>query len=79
MQYEVLYLNDDKHTAKVRMTINGSVLEQDFEIEGFESNVLQGMAIFKAELAANQPISAPQVTLNTPVTVADNELPTEEA
>lgn len=72
MQYETLYINDDG-TAKVRMTVNGSVLEQDFSCDNLDENVKLGMAIFKEELKRNAPtpVDTSIVGQVTKVLVAD--------
>lgn len=49
MEYTILYYNEDG-TAKVRMTIDEKVLEQDFATDDLDANVKQGMAIFRAAL-----------------------------
>lgn len=49
MEYMVLYYNEDG-TVKVRMVIDGKALEQDFATNDLDTNVKQGMAIFKAAL-----------------------------
>ena len=71
MKYETLYANDNG-TVKVRMTIDGKVLEQDFATDNLDENVKTGMAVFKAELANAQP--DPTFTTET-VTVTPSELP----
>jgi len=71
MKYETLYANDNG-TIKVRMTIDGKSLEQDFEADNLDENVKVGMAVFKAELANAQP--EPTFTPET-VTVKPSELP----
>lgn len=69
MQYEILTFNDNG-TAKVRMTINGNVLEQDFDIEGLDENVKQGMAIFKEELDKNTTPEVDESLIGKIVTVS---------
>lgn len=49
MEYTVLYYNEDG-MVKVRMIIDGKALEQDFATDDLDTNVKQGMAIFKAAL-----------------------------
>jgi len=71
MEYKTLYANDNG-TVKVRMTIDGKVLEQDFDVDNLDENVKVGMAVFKAELANAQP--EPTFTPET-VTVTPSELP----
>jgi len=71
MKYETLYANDNG-TVKVRMTIDGKVLEQDFDVDNLDENVKAGMAVFKAELANAQP--EPTFIPET-VTVTPSELP----
>lgn len=44
-------LTNDRDQVQVRMTVDGKILDQDFDIENLDENVKQGMAIFKAELA----------------------------
>ena len=77
MNYETLYTNDNG-TAKVRMTINGNVLEQDIDMGAdaseFDTNVKNAMAIFNAELTANHAPDPYIPPLDTPVTVTS--LPT---
>lgn len=75
MQYETLYLNDDG-TAKVRMTINDNVLEQDFDIQDLDINVKQGMAIFQAELGKNQPTPVDNSIIGKVTSVKPADLPT---
>lgn len=68
MEYEILYPNDNG-TVKVRMTINDHILEQDFPIDNLENNVLIGMAIFNAEINANQPPAIDESLIGTVVQV----------
>lgn len=71
MTYTTLYLNDNG-TAKVQMTIDDHVLEQDIVTgdsqDDFQGNVEAAMAVFKAELDANS-VNAYEPALDTPTTV----------
>lgn len=52
MKYEILSDNQDG-TARVKMTIEDHVLEQDFAIDNLDEDVKRGMAVFKSELDRN--------------------------
>lgn len=80
-QYETLYINDDG-TAKVRMTIDDNVLEQDVAIgadsDEFDSNVKTAMAIFNSELTINNVPNVYTPPLDVPVSVSSlPKVPTE--
>jgi len=73
MQYETLKINDNG-TARVKMSIDGHVLEQDFYLASdFEENVKQGMAVFKSELDRN---IQPDITVPLETVVDVTTLPT---
>lgn len=74
MEYETLYFNDNG-TAKVRMTIDGKTLEEDFACDDLDINVKQGMAVFKASLSRNDSGVVDESILGKVYKVSAKDLP----
>lgn len=64
MQYDILYINDDG-SVKVRMTIDDSILEQDFPATDdpllLDLNIREAMRVFKKEIANRPKIDEPDI------------------
>lgn len=80
MEYEILHLNDNQ-TARVKMTIEDHVLEQDFPVgssqQELETAILTGLAVFHAEtqarIAEAQVVYEPEIS--GPVVIQEEDLP----
>lgn len=75
MEYEILSFNYNG-TAKVRMTVDGKVLEQDFDSDNLDENVKHGLAIFKEELKRNVPVAVDDSLVGQVTKVLVKDLPT---
>ena len=83
MEYEILRVNDDQ-TVRVRMTIGGRVLEQDFPMGSTEEELVgfikHGLAVFNAEISgipeSGDPPYSPSIGHSE--TVEEGELPDPE-
>ena len=53
MEYKIVRLNEDTHTATVLMSINGKTLQQDFDLGetvlDLEKSIKQGLYVFSQE------------------------------
>lgn len=74
MEYEILYFNDNG-TAKVRMTIDGKTLEEDFACDDLDTNVKQGMAVFKVSLSHTDNIVVDDSVIGKVYKVLAKDLP----